>query len=246
MESKDLKDFFNEESAIRVADDLYEHLARFKDYTNIKNKVDREIVGALDYSYDLSKGKVKGNGANTWFTFDLKEGIAYDFMKAMYAREVLDEESKHLDLFIGQVATHLTNGYTDKMRDIVRSAIVPTSDPKVVPLTKVEVLGIEIVDYSSVGKEQKYMLKFIKLPDIPINMLAVNSRIMEVQDANPNMEVSEIIYKERLAANPIFDAVLGVEKGDKYLWDVQVAMFVDYSFSEEFLALKDKAVKKVS
>jgi hypothetical protein len=241
---KDILELLTDETAEQVAKELTEQVAAFGAFAKLKDKTAKEKIGMVDFSFDLSKGKVASENANTWFAFDLKrDTMAFAFMKAMYARDLPEDENQKLLDFVGKVATILTEKFQDQFRDAVRKAVIPDSDPRAIPLEKVEILGIELVDYSSVDDIDKKTVKYIKLPDVPVNMRSLTSRIMEVRDEHPELTVADIIQKERLAANPVFDAIMGVQMGDKYLWDCQMAMFVDYSVSQEVLdAVKKKKV----
>lgn len=239
--NKDLLAYFNPEDAKLIASDLVTHLERFLGYGEAKTQAEKDVIGRMDYSYDLSDGHVQGTNSNTWFDFDLKsDSLSYQFMKAMYAREISEEEETQLNEFIGKISAEIVASHSPTISKIVRKSVMPSSDPKVIPLDKIEILGIEIVDYSSVDEIDKHTMRYIKLPDIPINMQAVNSRIMEVRDEKPAMSVNDIIHQERLAANPLFDALMGADLGERYLWFVRVAMWVDYSFSQEFLDSQKK------
>lgn len=238
---KDLLAYFNDTDLKIIAKDVVEHLLRFNDYDKAKNSQEKDAIGRMDYSYDLSDGLMKSNDTNTWFDFDLKpESISYQFMKAMYNREISEDENTQLNAFIEKIAKEISASYKKELRDLVRKTVMPSSDAKVVPLEKIDVFNIEIVDYSSVDEIDRHTFRYIKLPDIPVNMQAVSSRIMEVREENPLLSVNDIIHKERLAANPLFDALMGVDIGEKYLWFVRVAMWVDYSFSQEFLDSQKK------
>jgi hypothetical protein len=238
----DFTSYLNDESAIVFAKELAEHIERFKGYDKLKTTAEKELVGSTDCQYDMSGGKMVGENANTWFSFDLnRDSTLYTFMKAMFARETKDEEEEAIrDFLATKVGGFLSANHADVVREVIRSISLKDSDPRTFPLSKIDLLDVELVDYSSVESEDKRTVNYIKLPGVSINMKNVMARIHEVRDEYPKMSTNDIIIKERKAANPIFDAVMGATVGSKFLWECHLSFCVDYSFSEEFLAIQQK------
>jgi hypothetical protein len=246
MPNQDVLAYFTDDTRIRLAHDLNEHVkpfCRYAEFKNAKNEVEREKIGNLDFQFDMSAGKIKDDvSANTWLAFDVKQDtLLFEFMRAMYAREVTDEETKQIKDFLDTVAKKAVENHLTDLRESLRRAVLPDTDPRTFPLEKIEILDVELVDYSSVEPDDKRTVQYIKLPGETVNMQAVSSRIMAVREEFPKMSINDVIIKERKAANPVFDAVMGANLGAKYLWDCNVSLCVDYSMSEEFLKIQEQA-----
>ena len=53
-----------------------------------------------------------------------------------------------------------------------------------------------------------------------------------------------VVFERNRESSDIFKGILGVERGEKYLSEVTLAMFVDYSLSDEFLEALESGDKE--
>jgi hypothetical protein len=231
MFSNDIKTYLNDEKAAsRIAGDLALCIKRFL----FAEKIDD--VGQIDHNFVLSKGKVQSNDANTDFVFDLpRDSEAYGLLKAIYAKDIKDEDNDNIEEFIKKVCVCLTDEHSRGIRDTLRAKVIGDVPEKIVPIETIEVLSIELVDYSAVDEDNKYVLNYHKVPGVPVNMQALTTFVTNAKENDADKTISQIINEERLKGNKIFEGILGVEKANKYLWDVNIALYADYSFSDEFM-----------
>ncbi len=196
---------------------------------------DPKNAGKLDYSFDISKGKIQSQDANTWISFDVKENSAiHQFLKALYFREINEEDNLVINIFIQSVANALTDDCSTILKDVIRKSIMPNSDNKAFPLNTVKICHIDLVDYSSIDDDDRHLLKIKKLPNVHINMQILTQTIAGIREKT-GLSSEQIVDQERMKGNKDFDGVLEAEKGEKYLWDVGLALFVDYSVSDDLM-----------
>lgn len=234
--SKDIKDFLNDESLQTLSEEIVEKLTNFQSWNDVKTEKEKETIGRLDFNYNLKEGVMaeSSDQPNTYFSFDFDENsLCYEFMKAMYARDMEEAEERQIGAFMQLLAEKIVDDYTDSIKETIRTAILQGASEEAVPLNLIKILSLEIVDYTSA--EDKYLTKFVKMPDVPINMQKLQSRVLEIRDENPTKSLRDIVLEERDAGNPVFQGILDVEQAEKYLWDINITMHVDYSFSQRFL-----------
>lgn len=229
---KDILDLLTDANAERVASDIVKRLSAFKSFTKIKDAKEREKIGRCDIDFELSKGRVRNEDANTWFSFDLNaDSSAYEFLKAIYARDVDDEENHKINQFLAKVTTIINTAYVAEMREAIRAAAIPEWPAKLHPLESIEVLAIDLTDYSAIREADRYTLKFAKAPDAITNMRAMLEAIQSVAE-NDDRPAHEIGLDLLSKGHPAFYGVRDIEQGDKYLWDVSLTIFADYSADE--------------
>ena len=193
----------------------------------------------LEYSFDIAKGtgKVKTRQANTFFSFDSTPNTLLDaFKKALFDEELgmlSDKKEEELVLsikeFSQKVAEHINLNHNDKIRQTIRKVVLPKSRSKDIPLDEITINSIEVADFSSVPEPAKYLLKIGKAPDTEIKTDEL-TKYIHTQQEETNKTVQEIFYENR-DTNPLFSNVISLERGMKYLFDVSIALFVDYSLS---------------
>ena len=66
-EERDIMNFLNAETSSKIARELVDHLLRFV--------TDPDGAGTVDYSYDVSGGKISSREANTWISFNLDKDL---------------------------------------------------------------------------------------------------------------------------------------------------------------------------
>ena len=103
-----------------------------------------------------------------------------------------------------------------------------------VPLDTIKVISIDVADYSSVPESSKFLLKIGKVPDSSINTDEVVKFIQNRQEKT-GMDIETVFSIEKKAGNPLFKNVLAIQKGRKFLNDISIYFFIDYSISQDIL-----------
>jgi len=244
-----------------------------KIYTYLK---DEEVISALaddiidafntrmtkdtvDYSFDIAKGtgKIKVVEPNTFFNFDSIEGTVLDeFKKALFNDDLegLTQDQENLLVedvseYLKEVATCIMKKYESDVRDNIRKNIMPDSKPEDFPFERIFITSIDVADWSSIPEPQKYLLRIGKQPGAFINTDVVINYIQGRQE-DTGLSISEIFQEEKESNNPLFEEIVDIEQGDKYLYDINVTMFVDYSLAEKSMEqlteIKEKTETKMS
>ena len=96
---------------------------------------------------------------------------------------------------------------------------------------------LDITDYDSIPESFRYLLKIFKEKgedgqDMYVDSPAVVQYLQE-REEETGENISTLFQIEKAAGNPLFKHVTNVEKGLKYLHEVQIYLFVDYSLSDE-------------
>lgn len=184
-----------------------------------------------DYKFDLVSGKIASKQANTWFMFDAKDGgeLLVEFTKALYSRDLNEEEDMAISEFMSNIALSLMDSSNcQNLRDQIRKSVMPQSDPRFFPLKEIYVEAIDIIDFAGIRDEHKHLIRWKKIPGYHLNIKKITEYINNEFD-NDSVSIKDIVNQEIINANPLFDGVLGVEIGDKYLFDINISFFVDYS-----------------
>ena len=233
-----------------MAQKLYEII---KDRTAVK-KISKEIVSTfmkeasdenIDYSFTIDKdtGSIKGQNANTYFVFDTKEGTClHEFKKALFSKELEyikegSEEEKQLMEDVKQFLTRVCKDITktkykiDSMRKTIRKVVLGGKiDKKTAPLNSIEVLTLDIADYSSVPEPSKHLLRIGKIPGSYCETDRIVQFVYDKQEeSEEEISLNDILDLEKAIGNPLFDNVIAIEQGRKFLNEICVFMFVDYS-----------------
>lgn len=239
--SKDLLEYFNDAFAEQIAWDLSSAIERFRTAKDYKE------FGKIDFNFDVSKGKMVDSDSNTFFLFDLpQDTIAYDFLKSQFDREITTDEQEKLDKFTQKICDILNNKFPGIMSGVMRKVVFNNISEEAMPMSTVRVQGIELVDYSSFDDSDKYTMKIGKIPGVPVNMQALLSFIQQTKNQDTSKTVSNIVEEERKKGNKIFEGILGIQKGHKYLWDVSMSLFIDYSYSEEFIKKQQEKIVRLN
>lgn len=235
MEMLNDKNYKN--NVLSVAKDLINCLSKFKDY----NEENKNEIGVRDFQFDLSEGKMKNTGDNTWFVFDLdKNTSAHSFNKMIYSKDPTEEESSLIAKFINDVANEISDNYSQILREIIRSCIIPDSEEWAIPMNKIKVMSIELVDFSSVPDNSKYLFQIGRHPDSSSNVNIqdifnwVEKNHGEINDMKVNQIVS-IVNNGIKDKNENLEGIVSFEIGEKYIWEVSMGLFVDYSLSDTFI-----------
>ena len=210
----------------------------------------------VDYSFDITKGtgKIKSRNPNTTFFFDTDKNTLLDKMKkALFDEDLSDikegnkeeEFMNKVNDFLEKVGNKITLDYHPLLEDTIRRVILPGSVSEVIPLEEISIISIEIADFSSVPEPAKHMLKVGKKPDGNVKTDKITTFIHDKQEET-GQTIEEIFNEEKLI-NPLFKDIISIEQGDKYLYDVNIVLFIDYSLSKlppEELARNQLKVKK--
>ena len=208
----------------------------------------------IDYSFTISRktGKVYTKEPNTYFMFDTKVGTVLDeFKKALFDKDLEDIEEKSEEEeklmedvrnFLLKVCKTVTNFYSDKLKETVRRVILggKVSDD-VVPLDTIEVLSIDLADYTSVPESSKYLLKIGKSPGSDINTDEV-VKFIQARQEKTGMDIDTIFSIEKKAGNPLFKNIEAIILGKKFLNEISIYFFVDYSIVEQEEEEKEEKV----
>jgi hypothetical protein len=199
----------------------------------------------IDYNFTIGRktGQIKDSSANTFFFFDPKENSdLYYLKKALFSEDLndispnsLEEKELMNDVrnFLLKVCQYMTDHYKNEMRDTVRKVILGNRvSEQISPLETIEVVSIDVADYSSVPDSSKYILKVGKVPNTDIDTDKILSFIQDEQEKSAK-SFQEIINMEKLAGNSIFNNVLEIQKGKKYLNEISIYFFIDYSLGPE-------------
>jgi hypothetical protein len=239
---KEVYKYLKDEDVIGLlADDIVEAF---------KTKMDKDTI---DYSFDIAKGtgQIKIIEQNTFFSFDTEDGTTLEkFKKALFADDLegltQDQEAmlvEDVGEYLKEVASVIIDKYEQEIRDNLRRSIMPKSQPEDFPFERIIITSIDIADFSSFGEPQKYLLRIGKRPGSFINTDVVIQYVQNRQEET-GMTPNEVLEEAKKEKNPIFTEITDIEQGEKYLYDIAISMFVDYSLAEksmeELAAIKEK------
>lgn len=201
----------------------------------------------FDYSYDVSKidGQMKQdideNGlvkANTIFFADCKkETKLNDFKKSLFDEELLgitEEQEiqlqKETEELSKKISSVISLKYKDRIRNHIRKVILPASQDRIenFPLERIEILGLEIIDYSSIPEYGKRVIKIFKKPKTIVATEQALEYIFDISDKTG--ETCEQIFKNEKETNPLFQNITDIEFGKKYLFEINISLLIDYSY----------------
>ena len=228
---KEIYKYLKDEEVIGLlADDIIEAF---------QTKMNKDTV---DYSFDIAKGtgKIKIVEQNTFFSFDTDTGtILEKFKKALFnddlegltqAQEAMLIED--VGEYLKEVAVSVIDRSIGDIRTALRKNIMPNSKPEDFPFERIYITSIDIADFSSFAEPHKYLLRIGKRPGAFINTDVVIQYVQNRQEET-GMTPEEVLEEGKREENPIFAEITSIEQGEKYLYDVAVSMFVDYSLAEK-------------
>ena len=209
----------------------------------------------IDYSFDIAKGtgQIKVVEPNTFFNFDSIENSALDkFKKSLFHEDLegLTQEQESMLIedvseYLKEVALLMLKKDKQGIRDSLRKAIMPGSSPEDFPFERIFITSIDVADWSSIPESQKYLLRISKKPGAFINTDVVINYVQGRQE-DTGMTIEEIFIESKEEDNPLFVDITNVEQGDKYLYDINVTLFVDYSLAEKSMEKLDEIKKKIT
>ena len=203
-----------------------------------KNEANGENV---EYSYTIDgvTKKVKEKDANTYFVFDTAgETHLDDFKKLLFNEDLADIEEnsdeekvlmEDVRTFLFKVCKKITGSYKKDLQEIVRRVVLGNKhDEERVPLNDIEVIFIDVADYSSVPESFKYILRIGKNPGSEINTDEIIKFVQNRQEVT-GMDIDSIFSIEKQAGNPLFENVVVIEPTRKFLNEISIYFFVDYT-----------------
>jgi hypothetical protein len=201
----------------------------------------------VEYSYTIDghTKEMKSRDANTYFVFDTEgETCIDDFKKLLFDEDLSDieegsEEEKVLmeDVreFLFEVCKNITSNYKTNLQKTVRRVILGDKyTEEQVPLKDIEMISIDVADYSSVPESFKYILRIGKVPGTETDTDEIIKFVQNRQEVT-GMDIESILSIEKQAGNPLFENVLVIEPARKFLNEISIYFFVDYTIivSEE-------------
>lgn len=199
----------------------------------------------VEYQWTIQKedGQISNRNANTSFCFDPDEStLLNEFKEALYSKELkeieegtLQEENlmKTVGEFLKNISIELTGTYKEDLQEVIRRVVLGNkSDPKTLPLDTIEVLSIDIADYSSIAESEKSLLKVFKSYGAEISIDEIVQFVHEKQEETGE-DLDTILALEKQYGNPLFADVTSLQKGDRFLNEVTLSLFVDYSMVRE-------------
>ena len=220
------------------------------------NPITQEIITAfineanqenIEYEWTIQKetGKIKNRNANTFFYFDPKNNTTLNkFKKALFDEDLKDlkegsKEEKELmndvNIFLQKICKNITEFHNEDLKNVIRKVVLGNkSDSTAIPLDTIQILSIDIADYTSIPEPAKYLLRIGKKPDTDIDTGKITQFIQEKQEETKE-EINTILEIEKQAGNLLFKDIISIEKGRKYLNEIIIYLFIDYSLSEEIM-----------
>lgn len=205
-------------------------------------------VSNFDFSFDVSKidgemvKEVDENGclkSNTSFFIDCKEDTELnDFKTSLFDEDLdglTDEEEKQLQTdteeFLKKVSEVIFSKYIDRVRAHIRKVVLPSStdNSKTIPLNQIDIVNLEIIDYSSIPEYSKRVIKIAKKPKTSVPTEQVLEYIFDKADGL--MLPYDSIFDSEKDTNPLFANVMNITFGDKYLYELSMSLYVDYSYA---------------
>lgn len=243
---KTIIEMMTTENLDMIVDDFVNCLEKFKNADT-----DGDMPGKIDYEFELARedGQIKNiTDANTFLSFDLEpDSTAKNFLMAMYSSDLSDEEVKQVNSFVNLVANRITEDHGQLLKDSIRKSVLPSSQEESIPLDMINIIHVEMVDYSSICEDDRYMLRFAKAPGSSTDMKRIQDFIINrSNDLNTDEDSNDVPIEQSVSSyqiaklavkedHPLFDGIVDIEKGEKYMWDVSMSLFVDYSVSDKYV-----------
>lgn len=232
---------------------IYKYLNNIEKYapTMAKEIIDTFVTEANDENIDYSFTINRANGRvydeemepNTYFVFDTEEDTIIDkFKKALFDEDLsgIEEGSKEEEKlmedvrkFLIKVCNIIENEYFDNLRETIRKVVLGNRvDEERVPLSSINVISIDLADYTSIPESSRYLLKIGKTPGSDINTDEVIKLVQDRQEKT-GMDIDTVFSIEKKAGNPIFKNVEAIILGRKFLNEISIYFFVDYSVVDD-------------
>ncbi len=198
----------------------------------------------VEYEFTIKEGtgKVSDDMANTFFYFDTDPGSSLDkFKKALFEDDLenVEENSEEeeelmtdVNVFLQSVCERMSSFHKEELQEVIRRVVLGNkAQTKDIPLNTIEILSIDMADFSSVPEPSKYLLKIQKIPGTEIDVDEVTIFVQKKEEEGQS--IPSTLALEKQSGNPIFENIMSLEKGRKFLNEVSLYIFIDYSFQTE-------------
>jgi hypothetical protein len=213
----------------------------------VKSFKEKSSKDNLDYSFDIDRKtmKIMKEEANTFFCFDTEAKTELNrFKKALFDKDLeqittpeeIDLNNDIIHMF-KEVSKYINENHIDEIREVIRKIVFPKTPKEQIPLKTVKIFCIDIMDYSSVPDFSKYLLeigkkkedKEVLYVDTEGVIKFISNKIEDLEKGETDLE--KILKEEKEKENPLFENIVALKRGKKYLFEVNISLFVDYSFS---------------
>jgi hypothetical protein len=198
----------------------------------------------IEYSFDIQKGtgKIKNKKANTFFHSDISIKYLYlnEFKKLLFnedLKNIVNNDEKQLisdtDNYLLKIGKRIIKNNTQILKKIIRQIVLPESREEDIPLKNIEITKIEIMDYSSIPEPSKYLYKIGVVKGKEISPDTKTKLMQDIQDKQIefNKTAQLILKEEKERNNPLYNNITEIEQKEKYLNELNISFFVDYSLS---------------
>jgi len=243
---------------------IYKYLNNIEKYAPIMAKeivdtfVERANEENVDYSFTVSRetGRIYDDDMepNTYFVFDTEVDTVLDSFKKSLFDEDLQSIEEHSEAeehlmadvrnFLLKVCDVIGKDYIYQVRETIRRVVLGNKHEEGrVPLNLINVVSIDLADYSSIPESSRYLLKIGKVPNSDINTDEVIKVIQDRQEKT-GMDIDTVFSIEKKSGNPIFKNVEAIILGKKFLNEISIYMYVDYSVIPEN-PMDEEAIKEI-
>jgi len=224
--SKDFLNLFSKANAKKAAEDIID---------NFRDVNDEENSKVVEYDFKWNHGTLISDDVNTWFKFDTEKGtLLHKMMELLCDPEVEPTEAniQLFDEFRDHLKKYLEKDYKDLFLSKLRDQVLKLP-ANVVPLKSMEIKEIEITDKPDVD----YTLVVEKNASESFNPGTFSYDIL--QEMQKTGEEPQEVVDRKVKENG------GMENRDnmwayieraykrKYLYEVQIDLYVDYSLAKE-------------
>lgn len=198
----------------------------------------------VEYEFTIKKetGTISDDNANTFFYFDTTpDSILDKFKKSLFGNDLKNikegsEEEEELmtevNVFLQNICKRITNFHKKEIQEVIRRVVLGNkAETNSIPLDIIEILSIDMADFSSVPEPAKYLLRVQKKVGTEIDIDEVT--IFAQNKEEEGQSFAATLALEQQAGNPIFKNVMSLEKGRKFLNEVSLYIYVDYSFKDQ-------------
>ncbi len=230
---------------------VYKFIDNYKKYVPLiaKEILDTFVATAdnenVEYSFTIDgvSKDITSDAANTYFKFDTEGETCLDeFKKLLFDADLEDIEEKSPEeielmedvrIFLFKVCQELTHKYKEDIQETIRRVVLGNKHgPETVPLENIEVISMDVADYTSIPESCKYLLRIGRMPGTEIDSDDVIKFVQNRQETT-GMDVDSIFSIEKQAGNPLFKNVMVIETTRKFLNEILIYFFVDYSVNAE-------------
>jgi hypothetical protein len=211
-------------------------------------KIAKEIVDAfveeankenVEYEFDIGAGtgKMADRIPNTSFAFDTNPlTVLHRFKLALFDKDlenISEEEETELiqdtRKFLDEIKNIMNSDFMVPIRETIRRIVLPGSREEDIPLGDIQTYTVDVVDYSSVPDPARYLLRIGKKPDTDVDTEQIVQYVHACQEKS-GISVEEVYESEK--DTELFENIVSLDRGKKYIYDVTVIFFVDYSLAK--------------